>query len=120
MAIWNNMPNWGDIFNNWTGTFKVTPDQLERQSESVSNSVAKIEHSFGEIEDIIKATASYWNGDAADLFRSTAEDFKDEVATMLLRMTEHVDDLKKMAGIYEKAEAEVQETIQSLPADVIV
>ena len=121
MANWNSVfPNISNIFDSLTGSFKVTPEQLERQSDSVSRSVSRIERSFDEIENIVKGTAGYWNGEAADLFRDTAADFKEEITTMLLRMTEHIDDLKRMAGIYEEAESKAEETIQSLPTDVIV
>ncbi|MBE6707692.1 MAG: WXG100 family type VII secretion target [Ruminococcaceae bacterium] len=100
--------------------FKVTPDELRAQSVAVSNKVQSIRTRFNEMERTVSSSNTFWNGEAADNFRSVYAGFKDEIAEILSRLSEHITDLEKMAGVYETAENAVNETIESLPSDVII
>ena len=107
-------------FSASSAQLKVTPEELHRQSSEVSSNVNKIKRRFDLMERQVKATNSYWDGDAADGFRSVYLEFKDELDDILARLSEHIVDLEKMAGVYEKAESSVIELIETLPSDVIV
>lgn len=108
------------VFSASSAQLKVTPEELHRQSTSVSSNVNKIKRRFDGMERQVKATNSYWEGDAADGFRTVYLGFKDELDEIVARLSEHIVDLEKMAGVYEKAEAKVIEIIETLPSDVIV
>ena len=103
-----------------TATFKVTPDELRAQSTVVSDKVQTIRTKFGEMERTVSSSNTYWNGEAADNFRSVYAGYKDEIEEILSRLSEHIVDLEKMAGVYTEAENAVNETIGSLPSDVII
>ncbi|MBQ3101176.1 MAG: WXG100 family type VII secretion target [Clostridia bacterium] len=100
--------------------FKVSTDELKRQSDLVNAGVLSIEKRFGDIERLIRTSNTYWNGEAADQFRSAASGFKDDFREILGRLSEHVGDLRRMAGIYEAAESKANEIIEDLPSDVIL
>ena len=103
-----------------SGYLKVTPAELKRQSSAVSTAVKNIQSRFTNIEEGVRRSSSYWNGDAADAFRSVYEGYKDEIAEIISRLSEHIVDLERMAGVYEEAESAAEEIIESLPSDVIV
>ncbi len=111
----------GAIGNGLSGAqLKVTPEELYRQSTSVSNGVRTIRNSFDRMSGKVSATSSYWTGEAADGFRSTYSGYTDEINEIIARLTEHISELNTMAGVYEEAEDEAQELIASLPDDVII
>lgn len=102
------------------GELKVTPQQLLEHAEKVSSDVTSINNSFDRLERIVSATGTYWNGDAAEAFRQAYVSFKDEIEEIILRITEHVADLKTMAGVYTQTEQAVQTVATSLPDEVIL
>ena len=103
-----------------SANFKVTPEELHRQSTAVSSKVNGIRTRFNEMELKINSSASYWNGDAAEAFRDVYAGYKDEILEIVARLSEHIVDLERMAGVYENAEASANELVESLPSDVIV
>jgi len=108
------------IFRFDDSSFKVTPEELARQAANVESGVSAISARFAGAEQSVKNTLNYWNGEASDLFRTECEGYRDEIEEILARITEHVTDLRTMAGVYEEAEASVQEIIEALPSDVII
>lgn len=103
-----------------SANFKVTPDELHRQSVAVSAKVNSIRTKFNEMETKVNSSSSYWNGEAADQFRAVYAGYRDEVLEIISRLAEHIVDLEQMAGVYEQAESDANALIESLPSDVIV
>lgn len=126
MALPGNINIVGGALGAWgnlgigTAEFKVTPDELRRQSTAVSSTVSSVRNKFSGLERTISSTTSFWKGDASDAFRSVYADFKDEIEEIINRLSEHVVDLEKMAGVYDQAEAKANEIIESLPSDVLI
>lgn len=100
--------------------FKVTPEELRRQSTAVSSTVTNVRNKFSNLERTIRNTTSFWKGDASDAFRSVYGDFKDEIEEIINRLSEHITDLERMAGVYDQAEVKANELLESLPSDVII
>ena len=100
--------------------FKVTPEELSKQAVNVESGVAAIRSKFASAEQSVKNTVNYWNGDAADVFRAECEEYRDEIEEILVRISEHITDLRIMAGIYKEAETAAEEIIETLPSDLIV
>lgn len=111
---------WDSAFRNISGEIKVTPDELRRQSDAVSASVNIIRDKFEDAKRLTNTTAAFWNGDAADKFREVYAGYEDEIQEIIARLSEHITDLRSMAGIYDTAEDEAGDIIESLPADVIL
>ncbi|MBQ4066290.1 MAG: WXG100 family type VII secretion target [Clostridia bacterium] len=116
----NTAIGWDSALRNISGEIKVTPDELRRQSDTVSAGVNIIRDKFEDAKRLTNTSAAYWNGDAADKFRAVYAGYEDEIQEIIARISEHITDLRSMAGIYEAAEGEAEEAAESLPSDVIV
>lgn len=99
---------------------KVSPDALKVKADQISGQVQKIENHWQKIYDLVKNSKSYWEGEASDFHRRYLKENDDDAKKLLKRLREHPEDLKEMAGIYEKAEEQAMRMAAVLPDDVIV
>ncbi len=102
------------------GEFKVTPDELKSISGQVSADVVTVKGRLDALERIVSSFPSFWSGDAADSFRDTYSGYKDETEEIIARISEHVTDLEKMAGVYSTAEVSAESVVGDLPDEVIL
>lgn len=98
---------------------KVSTEQMESAASTVEAKLNEMRNAFSDLEQTMKNTTSYWQGDGAEHYRSVQQKSKDGIDQALRRMTEEVTDLRKMAGIYKEAESKVTTQAASLPNDVI-
>lgn len=101
------------------GGLRVTPEEMLKKAAEVESYVKRIESRFQELDRIVNRTSGYWNGDAGDKYRKVYGDDKDERTRIINRLSEHVADLRAMAGVYSQTEKDVETIANSLPADVI-
>ena len=99
---------------------KVSPEQMAAKANSVSIKISRIRQKFVSLEQSVKRTSSYWKGEANDTYRDWYGEFKPETEELIKRMEEHVRDLQKMSGIYQKAEDQAETISEGLPADIIL
>lgn len=99
---------------------KVTPEELYAKSDDIRHSTESMNKRFQNMKNIVKRSSSYWEGEAKNSYVSVYESFQEEIQETIARLTEHVEDLNKMAGVYQSAEKEAQEIAASLPDDVII
>ena len=98
----------------------VKTDQLITVSGSVEGQISKTRAAFSDIEKTIRNTSSYWDGDGHNAFLNTYLGRLARINEALARFEENVTDLRTIAGVYEKADREVQDSIPSLPNDIIL
>lgn len=98
---------------------KVSTDVMKAQATKVDGYIRAIEKDFNEIRKIVKASKSYWVGDASDKHREIFNEREENITRVIRRLEEHPQDLRKMAGIYEAAEQE-NETLASLLPDNVI
>lgn len=99
---------------------KVSSQALLNGAEEVSDTVADLKAGFSEIESAVNRSTGYWQGDAAQAHRAAYQDMKEHVENIFLRLSEHAEDLKKMAGGYTEAEGEAASYVEDLPPDVLL
>ncbi len=99
---------------------KVSTEDLRTKADAVSGLLEELRGECEELYGRISRTASYWEGDGGTKRRSEYEKKQKLVERMLKRLKEYPEDLLKMAGIYEIAEAEATEQMDPLASDVIV
>jgi len=110
-----NMANMGSGFQ-----IRVTTESLVNTAGSADKYISMLQKYWNEVLATMENTIPYWMGDGAETKRKEILTFDKDVQEMLLRLQEYVDDLQKMAGIYVKAEAVVEELSFGLPDDVIL
>lgn len=98
---------------------KVTIEELKKASGEIKTQLDKVRTEFSEIENVMSKTSVYWQSEAADVHRNRFNDKKEDIREAIARFNEQIDDLEKMAGIYEAAERTNISTAASLPSDVI-
>lgn len=104
--------NAGDI------TLKTAPDCMREQAHSVAEQISAMADAFEELAAVTSRTSHYWIGEAGDHYRTLYEESKEEVRTILKRLTEHPGQLMQAAQICEeKTQGEVLPV--SLPGDII-
>lgn len=101
-------------------TVMVETGRLLQAAEDLWSRVNRLESSFLEMEQIMDRTRGYWLGEAGEAHRNAFLKQQGRRAEAVLRLSEHVADLRKMAGVYESAEREAMEAARSLPGDVII
>ena len=100
-------------------TLKVSPQQLKSKSAEIKKSIDAFEKNWNQASQLIRASKSYWAGDASNSHQKIYQECQEDVRQILRRLKEHPSDLLQMAGVYEAAEKEAQAFAGSLPSDVI-
>ena len=101
-------------------TIKVTPEALYAKSQNIASILAKVKGNFENMKGVMDKTGSYWIGEAGDAHREKYQEMVPKTEEIIRRLQEHVRDLDEMAGVYQEADALVQEIEELLPTDVIL
>ena len=99
---------------------KVDTSVMKAKAAQVSGEVQKIEKEWKSLQNTVKKSKSYWQGDASNEHQKYLEEVADDVEKIIRRMKEHPKDLLKMAGIYEGAESGAEALSGKLPDNVIL
>lgn len=100
-------------------TIKVTPQELKECADDVSSLSEALRDDYDWFQDMVRKTANYWEGAAADKYRSDFAAQKEKTDEMLTHLSKFPEDLLTMAGIYEQAESTNTEDISELSTDFI-
>ena len=57
---------------------------------------------------------------SSERIRESGEQFRENIEELTARLMENVEDLEKIAGVYEQSEHAAQEGAEALPENVIV
>lgn len=99
---------------------KVNTALLEEKAGNAEKKINLVRNKFANIEQSVRQSVSYWEGDANEAHRREYEEYKEEIETALARFQENVDDLRRIAGVYDKAAADAENLSGDLPVDVIL
>ncbi len=86
-------------------------------AETLSPLIKNLENIFEQFQQEIKSSRGEWQGDTSDDIRNTAAQLKASSAEITKVLNGYVTGLKELAGIYDKAEAQAQNTGKSLKFD---
>ena len=98
---------------------KVDTQQLKSTASAVRGQIRRMQQDFDGLQNIVSRSSYYWQGQAADEYRQACAEQKDPTAEMLKRLADIPTALEKMAGVYEEAEADNEDTAGSLQTDYI-
>lgn len=93
----------------------VTPEELDAQASIVESKLNAVKEFFEDVKALFNGTEYYWIGAAGDAHRESYLSRTEVIETMLLRYQEHVDDLRRMAGVYRDAESLAAYVADTLP-----
>lgn len=97
----------------------ANPEALATQAAAVSKQLTGIRSDFADVGDVIRATASYWTGEAADQHRHAYTELIPQVEELFNRIGEQASDLHRIALIYTGAETQAEQIVEPLPADIL-
>lgn len=99
---------------------RVSTEELLAGADQVQSSLTDMNNRFASIAEAVNRSNGYWQGEAADKHRRTYAEMKDVIDEIMVRLGEHVTDLRAMAQVYSESEQEIEELSFDLPSDVIV
>lgn len=100
-------------------TLKADPEKLQASAGNLKNKIDKLRADFDEMITKVASTANYWQGDAADKYRSDFKEEQPDFIEAFSRLNEHVVDLHNIAAVYTGAEQMAQSYAEALLTNVI-
>lgn len=94
----------------------VTPRELKAKAGALTESISMMEQAYANLTNMILRTSSYWEGTAADRFRSLFTDNQAEIEGMIERLKDHPEHLLKISGIMTEVESGMTEQNMVLPS----
>ena len=98
---------------------RVSTAAMRETAAEVKTRLTVVAGEFDNMISVMNNTSSYWQGDAADAFRSRLSGKRGKMDTMLLRLKEYISDLTTMSVIYETTERMAEQEAAALDTDVI-
>lgn len=99
---------------------KVSGADLNSASNSINQHILLIEEALMGFITCAEGTADIWNGDSADEFRRRCASYRSPVLKLTSHISQSMDKLKKITGLYEQTECNVAAHSEELPSDAIV
>ena len=100
-------------------TIRVKPDELVTTANDVEDKIKLLEQTFSDVEQIIRTSYTYWEGDGNTSYIGSYKRKEETVATIFRRFRENVTDLRTIVGIYEENERNETENNERLSANLI-
>ena len=101
------------------GTLLVTPEALQQKSQTFRSMALQVKALHDDMINRVNATASGWEGNAADAYRAKFAALQSAMDTINRMIMEHSTDLEQMAQTYMDAENQNASLVDSLPASTL-
>ena len=98
---------------------RVTPDVLTSEAGAITDKIGKIETNLQTINEQIRSSKNYWEGDASDVHQERYRKIEDEAKKIIKRLKRNPQHLLEMAGLYKSTESKNQALSQKLPSNLI-
>lgn len=98
---------------------KVDTGSMLTTAENIKSEIATIRKDWDQIQRIVADMKGYWEGDANNKNDEILNKEKEDVEEVIKRLSEHPDDLLKMANLYSGTETSNEEEVTFLPTDII-
>ena len=100
-------------------TLRVTPDRLRTTAAQFNGTSNQVQNTSRQIVAIAGELRGTWGGQAASTYYGKIEGLQNDTRKIHRMINEHVQDLQKMANMYDTHENENVATNQSLRVDNI-
>ena len=98
---------------------KVSPETMLNQAERIKGSVNNIEKLFASIDGRVYGSQTYWEGSASNTHITKYNKIHENCRDIIRRLSEHPNDLMKMAGLYQNTETQAKESAGSLAGNIL-
>ena len=98
---------------------KVTPQKLRDVANIFDTQQNNVVGSAHQMLVIVFEMSHIWEGDAANAYYRKFEELQDDIERVNKIVREQIDDLKNIAGIYERAEQTASAKSSGLPTNPI-
>ena len=98
---------------------KVDTGLMLTKAEAIKTEIRTMRKDWEQIQKTEKDMKGYWEGDASNKNEDILNKEQEEVEEVMKRLSEHPDDLLKMANLYSATETNNEEDITALPSDII-
>ena len=99
---------------------KTDTQQLVSIANEVDTKINRLEDALKEIDQQVKNSKRYWEGDGNSAHVQTYQTKMDTISQALKRFRENADHLRTIAGTYNQAEDRAKQSASSLRVDQIV
>ena len=96
---------------------KVKPEELEIIASEAENHIQNLRNELAKAEHVVTRSTSYWEAEGNTAY---LQSYRSNMGHYLQKFSDHITDLRTIAGIYKEAESKAVEISQSLESDVIV
>ena len=100
-------------------TFLAKPEALIAQASLLSARIAEAETSIQSMEELIGRTNLYWLGEAAAAHRNASREKRQASEQTISGLYRQIENLLKIAGVYQEAESAADNEALALPEDVL-
>lgn len=90
-------------------TIKVKDDALLSAASTLKDRISDMRSSYDKVMEIVQKTSGYWIGLAGDAHRNAFLEQQDDIEQIVKRLSEHPDDLLKIANLYVETEKKTAE-----------
>lgn len=98
---------------------KVAPEKIYTKAQDMAKRTRKMQKQFESFKDVVGNTQKYWVGDAGTVHRKSNTELYKNMEQFIVRFDQHVDALYKVASNYMDVEKKIQETVTTLPINII-
>lgn len=100
-------------------TLKVTPEKMYNTASSINAKIDKTKNYFAEITDIMKNTASYWEGSLGTAERKNLSKEQENINNIISNLSVYVTELRQITANYAEAEEEITDSASGLPSNIL-
>ena len=99
---------------------EVKPEELEIIASEAENHIQNLKNELAKAEQVVTRSTSYWEAEGNTAYLQSYRSKSTNMGHYLQKFSDHITDLRTIAGIYKEAESKAVEISQSLESDVIV
>lgn len=97
---------------------RISTDEMEEKASTLEEKINRIVQDCSYIQTIIENMAFYWIGEAGTENQSRYQQVEEEITAFLEDFQKRPEELRTMAGIFDKASLSAESVVDSLPEPV--
>ena len=97
----------------------VSPEQMYSAADLIEKKIQNARNAFSGMLEDVRATSSYWEGDAADKERQRFAQEEGNFDAVIKNLINYATELKIITGIYEASEKASVMSADALPTNIL-
>ena len=101
-----------------TSELSVTPDEVRAKGVEIGRCAEEAEANYKKLYALVNETASYWQGDAGNAFRTSMENLNPSMEAIYRQLKTYSERISQMMDQYEAAEQGNMNVSRGLDTDI--